>query len=382
MEFINQTFFDRNFEENKDDFSLNLFMHNNVCIMILAFYLAIEQFCYGYFLAQDNMLKDIHLLSAFVMGIYFIFAVYFYGRNIMYASLWLKAYELSFGLYGFASSILRALTIKSTIFAIPTVYIAVIYGFAVFFYFRPAKSFMIYSITCVCTILLLPIFKPEVLYNNYRYDIISNNVIAWIASCIGFRHFRKEFLNQKTIRKKNEMLQEKTIEIEKINKELHYNSTMDSLTNLYNRRWLNQLLEDEFIKCKKTGKMCSLILLDVDFFKSINDTYGHSVGDRVLVEVAELIKQSVRKEDTVGRWGGEEFLVICPETEFDILYQIAEQIRVRIENFDFRLKGKVTCCLGIATNRVSDTVLELVQKADRGLYRAKDKGRNRVEKGE
>ncbi len=382
MESINQIWFKKEFEENKNEFSLKLFTHNNFCILILSIYLTGEQLCYGYFLAPDAMLRRIHFVSACVMSVYFLLAAGFRHRKVTQASFWIEIYELSFGLYGFASAMLRAFVIKTNTFAVPTVYIAVIYGFAVFFYFHPVKSFILYAVTCICMIFLLPAFKSEFIYSNYTYDIISNNIIAWIASCIGFHRFRKEFYNQKMIQKKNETLQEKTREIEKINKELRYNSIMDSLTNLHNRRRLNQLLEHEYSRCEKSGSVCSLILLDIDFFKSINDTYGHSAGDRVLEEVAALLKRSVREDDSVGRWGGEEFLVICPDTAFDEAHCIAEQIRSEIANFEFHLGEKITCSLGISVSGAADTVPNLIQRADRGLYKAKDKGRNRVEKGE
>ncbi|MEA4986717.1 MAG: diguanylate cyclase [Anaerovorax sp.] len=383
MKIINQVFFDINSKENKNEFSLKIFIHNNLCILILAFYLTLEQLYYGFFLTQyGQVVRTIHFFTAFIMVFYFLLAVYFNKKKLSHLNIFHKAYELSFGIYGFAVAILRALVVKNNVFALPTVYIAVIYGFAVFFYFHPLKSFFIYSVTSVMILFLLPIFKPEILYSTYIYDILSNNIIAWFASVIGYHRYRKEFINQKTIYRKNKMLQAKTNEIEKINEELRYSSIMDSLTDIYNRRQLNQLLKNEYIRCAKVCKKCSLILLDIDFFKSINDTYGHNVGDKVLVEVALLLKRSVRERDSVGRWGGEEFLIICPETNFETAYRIAEKIRVKIENFNFRLEDKVTCSFGVTTNKKVDTVLNLIQRADRGLYKAKENGRNRVEKGE
>lgn len=210
---------------------------------------------------------------------------------------------------------------------------------------------------------------------------MTNNFIAWIASVISYRRYVREYRCQQTISDKNEELQAKTANIQKTNQTLQYMSNIDDLTNIYNRRKLNEFLELEYERCRAAGKNISLILIDVDFFKAINDTYGHSAGDKVLEQFGKLLKQNVSLNNIVGRWGGEEFLMICPETNLEEAVCLAEKIRRMVQNDDFKLENQVTCSLGVATNQNIDTITNLIIRADRGLYRAKALGRNRVEEG-
>lgn len=156
-------------------------------------------------------------------------------------------------------------------------------------------------------------------------------------------------------------------------------SFTDSLTGLYNRVRLDEVFRYESSQFKRYEKAFSIILMDVDHFKSINDTYGHQVGDRVLVEVAGVLRDNTRETDTVGRWGGEEFLLICPETRMESAMQLAEKIRLIIEARDFQTVGRVTSSFGISTFHGGDDPEAMLERADRALYRAKASGRNRVE---
>lgn len=230
-------------------------------------------------------------------------------------------------------------------------------------------------------LILLPLFHPEIVLITYVQDIVTNNFIAWIASVISYRRYVREYRCQQTISDKNEELQAKTANIQKTNQTLQYMSNIDDLTNIYNRRKLNEFLELEYERCRAAGKNISLILIDVDFFKAINDTYGHSAGDKVLEQFGKLLKQNVSLNNIVGRWGGEEFLMICPETNLEEAVCLAEKIRRMVQNDDFKLENQVTCSLGVATNQNIDTITNLIIRADRGLYRAKALGRNRVEEG-
>ena len=156
-------------------------------------------------------------------------------------------------------------------------------------------------------------------------------------------------------------------------------SVTDRLTGLYNRLKLDQDLADEFNRCQRSGGRFSIILLDIDHFKSVNDTYGHPVGDQVLVGVARLLAEGVRKVDIVGRWGGEEFLVICPDTGIDGARVIADKLRQMIAAHEFDVVGNKSGSFGVAELKLEDTVSNLISRADQALYRAKENGRNRVE---
>lgn len=157
----------------------------------------------------------------------------------------------------------------------------------------------------------------------------------------------------------------------------------DFLTGLYNRRYIDEQLKNEFKLSKPT--IASLLMLDLDHFKRINDTYGHDQGDLVLIKVAEIIKDSVRHADVVGRYGGEEFIVIMPSTTSLAAHSVAERIRVNIENHEFKIdenNDSITISIGISTFVSEEhnykTFEEWVQAADKALYTAKKEGRNRV----
>ena len=157
----------------------------------------------------------------------------------------------------------------------------------------------------------------------------------------------------------------------------------DALTGLYNRRYLETQLTQLIEQSVDRGKVLSLLTLDIDFFKSVNDTYGHDAGDRVLQEVAGRIRGSVRNVDLACRTGGEEFVVVLPGADLPIAEKVGERIRKAIAAKPFLLGPgshlTVTASLGVSSlASAQDTVEDLLKRADRALYRAKREGRNRV----
>lgn len=168
-------------------------------------------------------------------------------------------------------------------------------------------------------------------------------------------------------------------ERKKLEEALERLATTDALTGLSNRHRFNELLQQEVDRAKRYHTPLSLIMFDLDHFKKINDTYGHAVGDQVLQAVAKIIRENVRASDWVGRWGGEEFLVLCPEaTEKDVLV-IVEKLRETVERHIFETVKTITVSCGVTRFKSHDSVDAFVSRADEGLYRAKDKGRNIVE---
>ncbi|MEF3191003.1 MAG: diguanylate cyclase [Campylobacterales bacterium] len=153
----------------------------------------------------------------------------------------------------------------------------------------------------------------------------------------------------------------------------------DRLTGVYNRLRLDEALNHEIARAKRYYHPLSLVMIDIDYFKKINDTYGHQAGDEVLKKVAFLIKTSLRDSDVVGRWGGEEFMVLLPETSLEAALELSERLRQRIFEADFGEIGHRSCSFGVATLREEESVTQLVARADEALYRAKHNGRNRVE---
>ncbi len=169
-------------------------------------------------------------------------------------------------------------------------------------------------------------------------------------------------------------------DVEEKNETLNRMIITDRLTGLYNHQYLYEQAENEVKKAGRYGRKLSLAMFDIDDFKKINDTHGHQVGDAVLVKIAQAIKKTVREIDIVGRYGGEEFLIILPETGLDSAYSLAERIRAGIEKLNHGLDGRVITISGGVAELGKENSYELVGKADGLLYRAKKAGKNRVEK--
>lgn len=174
-------------------------------------------------------------------------------------------------------------------------------------------------------------------------------------------------------------VEEKDKELEVKNKILEQLSITDQLTGLYNRVRLDDTIEREIIRANRYQTTFGVILADIDLFKSVNDTYGHQVGDDILVEIAKILKKYSREVDVVGRWGGEEFLIICPSTDADGILKLAEKLRASIEEHEFLIIKSKTASFGVTIYRKEDSSHGLIAKADKALYLAKDKGRNRIE---
>ena len=158
-------------------------------------------------------------------------------------------------------------------------------------------------------------------------------------------------------------------------------ATTDYLTGLFNRRAMVHLLELEAARQPRSKRPYSIILCDVDHFKAVNDHHGHAVGDDALVRLAAVLRENLRGQDAVARWGGEEFLVFLPETRLEGALLVAEKIRAAIGDQPHEVSGhalRLTVSFGVATYRDGMTVTEQVRLADAALYRAKAEGRNRV----
>lgn len=165
------------------------------------------------------------------------------------------------------------------------------------------------------------------------------------------------------------------------NQQLENLSVTDRLTGLFNRRKLDEVLSQECLRAQRTASPLTVIIADIDKFKSVNDLHGHLVGDQLLVELAVALQHGVRKVDIVGRWGGEEFMIICPDTDLAGACVLAENIRIAINGRVFPVVGRKTCCFGVAQYRPGEAPEAVVKRADDALYRAKKGGRNQVQSG-
>ena len=176
-----------------------------------------------------------------------------------------------------------------------------------------------------------------------------------------------------------DVTEQKRIELllAKQNEQLLEASRIDYLTGVLNRRALNEKLEYEIIRVDRNKRPLSVLLLDVDHFKNINDTYGHMIGDDVLIQMAGVVKKNIRVMDMVGRYGGEEFLVVLPECNQQAASIVAEKIRKGIEQTAFETGIHVTISGGIQEYH-GGSLTALINQADQALYQAKEKGRNQI----
>jgi diguanylate cyclase (GGDEF)-like protein len=159
----------------------------------------------------------------------------------------------------------------------------------------------------------------------------------------------------------------------------------DEKTGLFNYRYFKQTMTEEMKRAERYSRHLSLVIMDIDFFKHYNDTNGHNMGDMLLKELSALLRESVRETDLVARFGGEEFVLLLPETPVALAFKLADNIRLRIQNHAFPMEEKqpnhdLTMSMGVASFPAKNILTPdaLIEKADQNLYRAKKSGRNRV----
>ena len=175
-----------------------------------------------------------------------------------------------------------------------------------------------------------------------------------------------------------EKVQERTNEIEHKNEQLRILASKDYLTELYNRSKLDEVINYQLKRAKRYENGFGLILLDIDFFKLVNDTHGHQVGDKVLCEFSTILSTFSRETDTIGRWGGEEFLLIIENVDKIAIVQLAEKLRAKIENNIFSVVNNATASLGVTIYCPDDSMNDMIKRVDNALYNSKNNGRNRV----
>lgn len=212
-----------------------------------------------------------------------------------------------------------------------------------------------------------------------------------------FQESRGKYLKIKLFSKRDNMNYFFNINISKINDDNQYmlsfnditklesekvsitkQAEYDALTNVYNRVKFNEMLKDYIYRANKYDFKFSIILIDIDHFKAINDNYGHNVGDKVLIELSRLINMNLRENDTFARWGGEEFVIISESTNIKEISLLASRLLRIVNQFSFKEVGKVTCSFGVTEFKIGDTQALLFDRVDKALYEAKNNGRNQV----
>jgi diguanylate cyclase len=195
-----------------------------------------------------------------------------------------------------------------------------------------------------------------------QQDLISRTYLKW--SQLMQDHFKQfEEITQ--------ILQQK-------NSHLTQLATKDALTEINNRHMFSEIFAQELAIVKRQATKLSLLMIDLDHFKNVNDTYGHNIGDYVLKNFVSLVVKTIREADSFARWGGEEFVLLLRNAGCDEAYGVGEKIRCMIETHPFDEVGRVTCSIGLAEVSVEDSLSSALERADNALYQAKDTGRNKT----
>lgn len=215
--------------------------------------------------------------------------------------------------------------------------------------------FIITSIVFINYYFIFPLPKEVIIMHSF-----------WMASAISFGFVGAFLLDR--LSKRNFINYEK----------LESLAVTDSLTGIYNRTKLDEILQSELDRSKRFKHSFSFMLIDIDYFKMINDTYGHQVGDEFLIEFTNLINNNSRSTDIFFRWGGEEFVMICPEVDKENILKHAQKLRKTIELHKFKTIGNKTVSMGVTLSKNDDTIESLVNRADEALYLAKNSGRNQI----
>jgi diguanylate cyclase (GGDEF)-like protein len=212
---------------------------------------------------------------------------------------------------------------------------------------------------------LIVVFVATYFYITFSVELFLMHSF-WMVSSFSFG-----FLGAYLIEKSSRIIFFKNMALEKL-------AETDVLTGMYNRSKLNEVLKIEINRSQRYKLDFGLLILDIDYFKEINDNYGHEEGDRVLVAFSEILKQNMRLTDVLIRWGGEEFIIIYLGAQKKEILALAEKLRFAIEKHPFEKIGTKTASMGVTVYKIGDTDKSIIKRADRALYNAKENGRNRV----
>ena len=310
-----------------------------------------------YYLVSNNkfvIIIILRIIFIILVGILFVYAKHM--KNINNLAYWITSYEIISILlflyvcyqYESPNYLIQAfgvMTILLSVFLVPNRWINTIV----------ASIFVIIGFAIMSIYFIDDIVKSE-----FWAGIVYIIIVAILCSLFSFQnHYYKriDYINKK---------------------ELIALAITDPLSKAYNRIKLNDELARWVSYSKRYNTPLSLVILDFDNFKKVNDNYGHLIGDKVIIDAARIVKNTIREIDIFARWGGEEFTILLPNTELKQALEVAERVRMNIESYEFEVVKKVTSSFGVAQLLMDENIESLISRTDRKLYEAKDKGKNRV----
>lgn len=217
----------------------------------------------------------------------------------------------------------------------------------------------------ISTLMFYP--NDEWIGTSYTYEFKSRLIYSFLTVSCLFAFY--EYVRQNSFHRIQEMSQ-------KFEKQ----AMRDPLSGLLNRRGMRESLQQEFDRCKRYNNNLTVMMCDIDHFKVVNDQYGHDKGDEIIKSLATMLKAGLRKQDSLARWGGEEYLFLLPETSGHQAMQLAEKLRTKIEKTQYQQNDKtfsITISIGLHQITATDSINQAITKADTNLYKAKEQGRNR-----
>ena len=322
--------------------------------------------------------KMIFMARLLTMGSCFVFVgiIYFFRKN--------ASQQRSLQSLKIVTSIMQLLSILIGCYFVIYMFNTGIYSFSSFLLVGLIVSLTYMRNPNFSGLILLLFYAGLVTYLNFfQYPIslwLGEFLISFvflfiihIGNILNYNRYVTSYMQDREIRILNDQ------EIRIMNEKLKEMSQTDELTGIYNRRKISEMIGEYTELSKRYRTPFSLIMFDIDHFKSVNDSYGHNVGDAVLRQLADHVKSRLRSTDIFGRWGGEEFIILIPNDTGNGAYTLIESLRKHTETLDFPIAGKVTFSAGICVYKDGDSDIELIKKADDALYKAKESGRNQTQ---
>jgi len=316
---------------------INFFVYKQTALGVVDLFAAMVSFYTVFILKNKRNLRIAIIVSSVNLFLFFLLYIYM-NRNVDYGLIW---------------------SIFLPIFIIPLN--GHKYGLRI--------SLLFYAFAFLIAYLGIGVWDDSQ-WNTHSFIrfVVSSLVLVFVI-----------YITELAIYRSNVLLFEKERKEREYVKKLQDSAEKDYLTQIYNRRKIIEIISEEIQRAHRYNLHLSLAIVDIDFFKKINDTYGHNCGDEVLVEFVEVISSHLRESDYVGRWGGEEFVILFTHTTLEDALKKSERLCCEIREQDFTNVGHLTCSIGIAALTPEIVSLEgLVDKADKALYQAKEMGRDRA----
>lgn len=252
------------------------------------------------------------------------------------------------------------------------------------------ESFCVYAMETPDAVMVVPdatldsrFSSNPMVINSPGYRFYAGSPLVspegYVIGTICVFDYQPKQLNQRQIKSLQALSRQviAMLELKKLSEQLHQTSLTDALTGVNNRRAFDQRFEAEFARWQRTGQPFTLALIDIDHFKSFNDSFGHAAGDQALAEVAKLFQRHCRNYDFFARYGGEEFVLLLPGTDRVTAYKTLEKLRLVIANHEWPLR-QLTVSIGLASAEKFSDKKQLIEAADQVLYKAKSQGRNQT----